>query len=402
MADEAQEKTLQQQLALLRAIADRPLTLPPIFVDICDGILPGLLLAYFFYWTKKNAEREGDDYDGWFFIRLPKLLKDIRMGKHELASARKELKNRKFVEEDVRGVPPTLWIRVDLLKVLEACNVQLSGNRTINYPVNGKSTSRKTEDQPSGERTIDSPESGESSSRKPDNHGPETGESYKEEETNLKGLKQVTKGEEVPLTRNRPPSPTVLLIAQRHFMEALKGDWREVERASNDPNPRRSVFIKVRTAAKEAGLDYTQAKRFLSDHPQWKDWEDLSHLDSQQEIEFPKAVQPAQSRTEPAWPDGMDRGATLMRAWEYIRDYTKSRISPHSFDTWLKPLRPAGLWQRKLYVQVPTNEFRHVGEKFNEVLQEAIRPWASDVVFLTPEQLLAYEFGSNNDQAKSA
>ena len=51
-------ETLEQQLALLKALADKPLVLPPVFVDITGSHTAGLLLQQCIYWTKKNLEKD--------------------------------------------------------------------------------------------------------------------------------------------------------------------------------------------------------------------------------------------------------------------------------------------------------------------------------------------------------
>jgi hypothetical protein len=136
-------ETLEQQLALLKAIADRPLTLPPVFVDIAGSINAGLLLSQVVYWTKKNSERDPAS-DGWFWIALPVLQGQLRMGRHELERARQDLKNRRFLESERRGTPPKLFLRANLLNILSAVNNQLSENRKINVPLSKQSKTGKS------------------------------------------------------------------------------------------------------------------------------------------------------------------------------------------------------------------------------------------------------------------
>ncbi|HLJ25332.1 MAG TPA: hypothetical protein VKY85_01330 [Candidatus Angelobacter sp.] len=236
MAETTQEteQTIGQQLALLKAVVKRPLVVFPIYIDIAGGILPGLLLSQLIYWTTKNEEKEGEDFgqmawsekSGWFFVRLPKLQESLRMGKHEMESARKRLQERGFVECVVKGVPPTLWVRVDMIKVLQAVKVQLSGNREINYPETGKSIDRKPDGQLPENREIDLPESGESTIGKPENHHPETGKSYKEEETYSSQTKRQEKKRSASV--NGKPLSTVDGIHYskwRQEYNLLEKDW---------------------------------------------------------------------------------------------------------------------------------------------------------------------------------
>jgi hypothetical protein len=62
----------------------------------------------------------------------------------------------------------------------------------------------------------------------------------------------------------------------------------------------------------------------------------------------------------------------LANPWIPILAELKGRINPHSFDTWLKPTRFAGVDGRTIVVQVPTAEFRHIGDKWGSVITEAI------------------------------
>ena len=58
--------------------------------------------------------------------------------------------------------------------------------------------------------------------------------------------------------------------------------------------------------------------------------------------------------------------------WLRILDALEKKINRHSYDTWLKPTStviPTGLI---LFVRVPTAEFRHVGDKYADLIQEAL------------------------------
>src|SRR5207253_3228360 len=67
----------------------------------------------------------------------------------------------------------------------------------------------------------------------------------------------------------------------------------------------------------------------------------------------------------------------------------EKKINRHSYDTWLKPTRYSHVKDGKLFVRVPTTEFRHIGEKYADLIQEAIETLhlgLDDVEFITPEQ----------------
>lgn len=58
--------------------------------------------------------------------------------------------------------------------------------------------------------------------------------------------------------------------------------------------------------------------------------------------------------------------------WEKILRVLETKINRHSFETWLKPTRFAGEQEGVLYVKIPAAEFRHVGEKYADLIQAAL------------------------------
>ena len=60
-----------------------------------------------------------------------------------------------------------------------------------------------------------------------------------------------------------------------------------------------------------------------------------------------------------------------------------------SFETWLKPTRYSHAAGRTLYVRVPSQEFQHIGDKYGDLIQEAIDLQSlefDDVSFVTAEE----------------
>jgi chromosomal replication initiator protein len=75
--------------------------------------------------------------------------------------------------------------------------------------------------------------------------------------------------------------------------------------------------------------------------------------------------------------------------WLRILAAVEKKISRHSFDTWLKPTRFSHANGNILFVRVPTPEFRLIGEKFGDLIQEAmdtLSPEYQDVKFVTAEE----------------
>src|SRR5216683_1983472 len=74
--------------------------------------------------------------------------------------------------------------------------------------------------------------------------------------------------------------------------------------------------------------------------------------------------------------------------WVQILDALEKKINRHSYDTWLKPTRYSHASGGILFIRVPTAEFRHVGDKYADLIQEAIDNLGleyQDVKFVTPE-----------------
>src|ERR1700757_3917817 len=74
--------------------------------------------------------------------------------------------------------------------------------------------------------------------------------------------------------------------------------------------------------------------------------------------------------------------------WIRILDALEKKINRHSYDTWLKPTRYSHANGGILFVRVPTVEFRHVGDKYADLIQEAIDNLGldyADVKFVTPD-----------------
>jgi chromosomal replication initiator protein len=80
--------------------------------------------------------------------------------------------------------------------------------------------------------------------------------------------------------------------------------------------------------------------------------------------------------------------AIVPNPWVRILDALEKKINRHSYDTWLKPTRYSHTSNKVLFVRVPTAEFRHVGDKYADLIQEAVDNLGlgyEDVKFVTAE-----------------
>ena len=75
--------------------------------------------------------------------------------------------------------------------------------------------------------------------------------------------------------------------------------------------------------------------------------------------------------------------------WLQILSALEKKVIRQSFETWLKPTRFSHAAGRTLYVRVPSPEFQHIGDKYGDLIQEAIDLQAldfDDVSFVTAEE----------------
>jgi chromosomal replication initiator protein len=74
--------------------------------------------------------------------------------------------------------------------------------------------------------------------------------------------------------------------------------------------------------------------------------------------------------------------------WLRVLDALEKKINRHSYDTWLKPTRYSHSSGGVLFVRVPTAEFQHVGDKYADLIQEALDNLGlefQEVKFVTPD-----------------
>src|SRR5258708_3184184 len=75
--------------------------------------------------------------------------------------------------------------------------------------------------------------------------------------------------------------------------------------------------------------------------------------------------------------------------WLRILAALEKKITRLSYDTWLKPTRFSHTAGKIIFVRVPTPEFRHIEEKFGDLIQEALEVLAleyQEVKFITAEE----------------
>lgn len=81
--------------------------------------------------------------------------------------------------------------------------------------------------------------------------------------------------------------------------------------------------------------------------------------------------------------------SVALNPWVQILAALEKKVNRQSFDTWLKPTRYSYTRERMLYVRIPTQEFKHVGDRYGDLIQEAIENLHlefDDVSFITPDE----------------
>ena len=81
--------------------------------------------------------------------------------------------------------------------------------------------------------------------------------------------------------------------------------------------------------------------------------------------------------------------SAVLNYWVRILAALEKKINRQSFETWLKPTRFSHLSGRTLFVRIPSSDFQHVGDRYADLIQEAIDNLGLDidtVTFTTPQQ----------------
>ncbi len=79
----------------------------------------------------------------------------------------------------------------------------------------------------------------------------------------------------------------------------------------------------------------------------------------------------------------------VLNHWVRILAALEKKINRQSFETWLKPTRYSRVEDRILFVRIPSNDFAHVGDRYGDLIQEAIDNLAleiDEVRYETPQR----------------
>ena len=73
----------------------------------------------------------------------------------------------------------------------------------------------------------------------------------------------------------------------------------------------------------------------------------------------------------------------VLNYWVRILAALEKKINRQSYETWLKPTRFSHLEGKKLFVRIPSADFQHVGDRYADLIQEAIDNLGLDVETVT-------------------
>lgn len=110
---------------LLLAVLDKPIAYHRIFATICDDLNAGIMLSQLWYWRSgKTAQQR----DGWFYKTVNEWDTEIGLTRRQIDRARLILKQKKFLEEKLKGMPPKLYYRVKFHAVILAIDATVNSS----------------------------------------------------------------------------------------------------------------------------------------------------------------------------------------------------------------------------------------------------------------------------------
>ena len=81
--------------------------------------------------------------------------------------------------------------------------------------------------------------------------------------------------------------------------------------------------------------------------------------------------------------------SVVLNYWVRILGALEKKINRQSFETWLKPTRFARVVGKTLYVRIPSEQFEHIGDKYGDLIEEAIEKLGLEIEAVqleTPQQ----------------
>jgi hypothetical protein len=99
----------------IKATLSRPVAFHAILGRVCGSATAGLMLSQAIYWSERT-----NDQNGWFYKTQAEWEEEICLSRWEQETARKRLRERGFLAEQLRGNPARLYYRVEIEAVARA------------------------------------------------------------------------------------------------------------------------------------------------------------------------------------------------------------------------------------------------------------------------------------------
>lgn len=168
---------------ILLELLDRPIAFHRCFVRITGSVNAALMLSQALYWSKRTS-----DSDGWFFKSQKDWEDETGLSDKAQLAARKHLKSRKLIDENLKGVPAVLYYRVNIEHLKQA----LSSLDSSVSPKGGNWIPPKGETSIPQRGKLDSPKGGNLLPPKGETSIPQRGKHYKETETTSETTSEIT------------------------------------------------------------------------------------------------------------------------------------------------------------------------------------------------------------------
>ena len=105
---------MSENRALSEILTDRPIAYHPLLAQVGGGVQAGVFLSQLLYWTPRAKSKEG-----WVWKSVKEWQDETGMTEGEIKRARRDLKKRGLIAEDVRGVPATVHYQANLARIEE-------------------------------------------------------------------------------------------------------------------------------------------------------------------------------------------------------------------------------------------------------------------------------------------
>ena len=118
-------------------LLDRPIAYHRVFVTLTKSVKAAVLLSQAVYWQKRANQA-----DGWWYKTAEEWQEETGLTKHEQDTARRDCEP--YLTSDLRGVPATLYWKIDEEKLTNAL-IQFSGKRKTRNAESAKQVTRKAQ-----------------------------------------------------------------------------------------------------------------------------------------------------------------------------------------------------------------------------------------------------------------